>query len=89
MVVTIYIGCDLGGSNIKAGIVNLQQGSVLHADSVPTKSQDGYDAVMGRMVDLLRSPISGSGLDQSKFPGIGCQRTRYYRSEKWNYFISS
>ncbi len=33
---TIYIGCDLGGTNIKAGIVNLETGYVLHSESVLT-----------------------------------------------------
>jgi glucokinase len=69
--VSIYIGCDLGGSNIKAGMVNLKQGSVLNADNVLTNSRDGHDAVMGRVVDLLRFLISGSGLDQSIILGIG------------------
>jgi glucokinase len=69
--VTIYIGCDLGGTNIKAGIVNLEEGSVLHADSIPTNSQDGHDAVMERMIDLLHSLISESGMDQSELLGIG------------------
>ena len=68
---TIYIGCDLGGTNIKAGIVNLETGSVLHSESIPTQSQDGHDAVMERMVDLLRSLLSMSGLDQSEILGIG------------------
>ncbi len=71
---SIYIGCDLGGTNIKAGIVNLEEGSVLHANSIPTKSQDGHEVVMERMADLLHSLISGSGMDQSKIPGIGGQR---------------
>jgi glucokinase len=69
--VTLYIGCDLGGTNIKAGIVNLEEGSVLHADSIPTNSQDGHDAVMERMADLLHSLISESGMDQSELLGIG------------------
>lgn len=68
---TIYIGCDLGGTNIKAGIVNLETGTVLHVDSIPTHSEDGHDAVMERMADLLHSLISGSSLDQSEIFGIG------------------
>ena len=64
-VVTISVGYDRGGTNIKAGIANLERGSVLHADSIPINSQDGHDAVTGCMVDILRSLISGSRLDQS------------------------
>lgn len=67
----IYIGCDLGGTNIKAGIVNLETGTVLHADSIPTHSQQGHDAVMESMVDLIHSLIKDSGLDKSDIQGLG------------------
>lgn len=67
----IYIGCDLGGTNIKAGIVNLETGTVLHANSIPTHSQLGHDAVMESMVDLIRSLIKDSGLDKSDIQGLG------------------
>jgi len=53
-----YLGCDLGGTNIKAGIVNLESGSVIIAKSKPTLSFEGYDAVMDRMVDLITSLIT-------------------------------
>lgn len=67
----IYIGCDFGGTNIKAGIVNLETGTVLHANSIPTHSQLGHDAVMESMVDLIRSLIKDSGLDKSVIQGLG------------------
>ncbi len=66
-----YIGCDLGGTNIKTGIVNLESGSVILAKSIPTLSIEGHTAVMDRMVDLITSLISGSGLDQSEILGLG------------------
>ena len=60
-----FSGYDRGGTNIISGIANLERGFVLQADSIPINSQDGHDAVMKRMVDLLRSLISGGSLDQS------------------------
>jgi len=66
-----YLGCDLGGTNIKAGIVNLESGSVIIAKSKPTLSFEGYDAVMDRMVDLITSLITESGLDRSEILGLG------------------
>jgi glucokinase len=58
-----YIGCDLGGTNIKTGIVDLESGSVILTKSIPTLSIEGHAAVIDRMVDLITSLISGSGLD--------------------------
>lgn len=66
-----YIGCDLGGTNIKAGIVDLEAGSVIIAKSKPTHSIEGHDAVMDRMVVLITSLITESGLDRSKILGLG------------------
>ncbi len=66
-----YLGCDLGGTNIKAGIVNLESGSVIIAKSKPTLSFEGHDAVLDRMVDLITSLITESGLDRSKILGLG------------------
>jgi len=68
---THYIGCDLGGTNIKAGIVNLESGSVILTKSNPTLSVEGHAAVMDRMVDLITSLITESGLDQSEILGLG------------------
>jgi glucokinase len=66
-----YIGCDLGGTNIKTGIVDLESGSVILTKSIPTLSIEGHAAVIDRMVDLITSLISGSGLDRSEILGLG------------------
>jgi len=47
----IVIGIDLGGTNIKAGLVQ-EDGKVLEAVSTPTLAQEGPDAVVGRMAKL-------------------------------------
>jgi len=66
-----YIGCDLGGTNIKTGIVNLESGSVILTKSMPTLSVEGHAAVIDRMVDLITSLITESGLNQSEILGLG------------------
>ena len=52
-----YIGCDLGGTNLRAAIVDVETGDVLHHMSIPTLARDGHEAVMGRMADLITWPI--------------------------------
>jgi glucokinase len=66
-----YIGCDLGGTNLRAGIVDVNNGSVLHQMSVQTLAREGYDAVMKRMADLFPQLIQAAGMKKQDIGGIG------------------
>lgn len=66
-----YIGCDLGGTNLRAGIVDLQTGKVSPLQSTPTLARQGHDAVMHRIGGLIDQTIAVSGLDKSEIGGIG------------------
>ncbi len=65
-----YIGLDLGGTNIKGGVID-DRGKVKANDSVPTPSKEGPEAVIGAMVDLAHSVASQAGLDMAKIDGVG------------------
>ncbi|MCL2843297.1 MAG: ROK family protein [Oscillospiraceae bacterium] len=65
-----YIGVDLGGTNIAAGIVTAD-GTLLHKDSVPTGSARGYESVLADMAELCRKIIADSGIDPASVVGIG------------------
>lgn len=65
------IGCDLGGTNLRAGIVDTDTGQVIHLLSVPTLAREGHDAVIDRMVDLFQKVIHQSGISISEIDGIG------------------
>lgn len=67
----IYIGCDLGGTNIKAGLVNVDTGKLLLSKHTPTLAKDREAAVMRRMVNLIDELIVESGLDREEIIGIG------------------
>ncbi|HEX9029740.1 MAG TPA: ROK family protein [Anaerolineales bacterium] len=66
-----YIGCDFGGTNLKAGLVDPLNGLVSEQISIPTLSREGPEAVMDRMADLIRSVIARSGLDLADVGGVG------------------
>lgn len=66
-----YIGCDLGGTNLRAAIVDVENGSVLHQMSVPTLAREGHDAVMQRMADLFLQLIQSAGMSKEEMGGIG------------------
>ncbi len=38
---TIFVGCDLGGTNIKVGLVDIDEGNVLAVDTIPTHLTTG------------------------------------------------
>lgn len=68
---TLYIGCDLGGTNLRAGIVDPESGQVSHLLSTPTLAREGHTAVMGRMAALIEQLITTSGYVKDHFGGIG------------------
>ncbi len=66
-----YIGVDLGGTNLRAAVVDVESGEVLHQGSVPTLAREGHDAVMERMSELILQVIADAGLDIAGIGGIG------------------
>lgn len=66
-----YIGCDLGGTNLRAALVDVETGKVLFQQSVPTLAREGHDAVMHRMADLFLTMIKAAGLNPKDVSGIG------------------
>ena len=68
----LYIGIDLGGTGIKAGVVD-EKGAILAKDSCPTQPERGYEAVIRDMAQLAIDVTKQSGhdMDQIKAIGIG------------------
>ena len=66
-----YIGCDLGGTNMRAAIVDVENGSILYQMSIPTLARDGHDAVMKRMAGLFLQMIEWAGVKKEDIGGIG------------------
>lgn len=67
----VFVGCDLGGTNIKAGLVDLASGTVMISDSTPTESRLGPESVMKRMADLIRELIEKSQIEKKAIGGLG------------------
>ena len=66
-----FIGCDLGGTNLRAAIVDIETGDVLHHMSIPTLAREGHDAVIERMSDLFLEVIQSAGMKKDEIGGIG------------------
>ena len=66
-----YVGCDLGGTNIKAGLVDLLSGQVIASKNTKTLSYEGHEAVIRRMADLIKSLVAEAGFEWDQIGGIG------------------
>lgn len=64
------VGIDLGGTNIKAGIVNKQQ-EIIAQGSVPTNVQRPYQDIIKDMAELVQSLLQESHLKLDDVEGIG------------------
>jgi glucokinase len=67
----IFVGCDLGGTNIKVGLVNVENGEVIHSSAIPTSSRKGPESVLKRMAQLISQLIEESSYDLKDIGGVG------------------
>ncbi len=67
----LFAGVDLGGTNIKVGVVEINDGKVLCHRSAPTRAREGYASVIQRMADLVHETIQACGQDPDSIKGIG------------------
>lgn len=68
----MYLGIDLGGTNIAVGLVN-EQGKILEQDSVPTQREREPEEIIRDMVRLCRrvTEKAGDTLKDVKAIGVG------------------
>jgi glucokinase len=66
-----FIGVDLGGTLLKAAVVDTEGGTVSGLKRVETRARAGHDAVIERMAELIGSVIEDSGVSTSQIGGIG------------------
>ena len=67
-----YVGIDVGGTNLKAGVVD-EQGKIISKVDCPTQVERGHEAVVENMAHLALKAIEKAGvsLDEVKSIGIG------------------
>ena len=69
----LYLGIDIGGTNIAVGIVN-ELGELLYKDSVKTLAPRPAEGICRDTADLCRKVLAdfGVGIDQISAVGAGC-----------------
>ncbi len=65
-----YIGVDLGGTNIAAGLTD-ESGRILAKGSVPTHREREYPEIIKDMADLILDLIKQEGMKPEAFESIG------------------
>lgn len=67
---TLYLGIDLGGTNVKVGVVT-QAGQVLHHLNLETEAANGPEHVLTQIKKGAREIIDMAGTDEFAAVGIG------------------
>ena len=67
---TYYLGLDLGGTNIKGGVVD-DSGRPLASASGPTRAELGPEAGVEALADVARRALAAGGVDWSEIEAVG------------------
>jgi glucokinase len=66
-----YVGVDLGGTHLRAAIVNIETGELLALQRVLTQAAQGYESVIERMAGVVAEAIASSRQPLTEIGGIG------------------
>ncbi len=65
-----YLGIDLGGTNVAAGVVDSDM-KLVHKTSIPTEAAKGADHVIARIVEAAKLAVKESGIPMEEIASIG------------------
>jgi glucokinase len=68
---TYYVGVDVGGQTIKAGVVDASGKPVSALSITPTESEQGNDHFLGQLAKAVRSSVEKAGLELKQIKAIG------------------
>ena len=66
----LFLGLDLGGTNVKAGVVD-DNGAVISSCSVPTEAIQGPDAGVGQIAQAGREAVAAAKITMNQVVAIG------------------
>lgn len=66
----LYIGIDLGGTNIAVGLVN-EEGKILARKSVPTRAERAAEEIIATMAEAAKGLLTEAGVDESEIASVG------------------
>jgi len=66
----LYVGVDLGGTNVRSGLVD-EDGAILNRDERKTRARESAEAPLNQIVDSITEAVRGWSADISDISGIG------------------
>ena len=66
----MYIGIDLGGTNIAVGVVD-EKGNILATDSTPTEKERSFSEIVFDMAAVAKRATAKAGLTPADIKGVG------------------
>lgn len=66
----MYIGIDLGGTNIAIGLVD-ENGKIIAKDSTPTLAERGYKEIIKDMAMLSKKLLAENNISEDEIQGVG------------------
>ncbi|MEA3440097.1 MAG: ROK family protein [Chloroflexota bacterium] len=66
-----FIGVDLGGTNLRAAVVDTSSGEYVNLKQIPAHAHEGHDAVMAHMAELIADVIETSEYKKHEIDGVG------------------
>lgn len=66
-----FVGCDLGGANLRASVVNVTNGAVICEKCIPTFSSNDHTEIISRIGELILQIIHESNVNIQEIGGIG------------------
>jgi len=67
----LAVGVDLGGTNMRAAVVDVSSGDVLVRQGVPTLAYEGHPKVIERMARLVQQVLDEAGAVREKVQAVG------------------
>ena len=65
-----YVGVDIGGTNVKAGIID-ETGKIVVKSSIPTDSDKDYKKITGDVAAQIRALADSAKIDWQEVAGVG------------------
>lgn len=65
-----YVGIDLGGTNTKIGLLNIE-GDILKSSIIKTLSSEGVDKTMERIWGVIQELAKETNINVEDIKGIG------------------
>lgn len=66
-----YIGVDLGGTNLRAAIIDTDTGQICHQRMCPTLATEGQEAVIQRIIRLIKELAQENEMPAPAIKGVG------------------